>query len=107
MTISSFWDSTLKDVLLYIKAHTEQENRRFKERLNSDYNIATLTVTFICAVLNKKSIPSLEELYPSIFGTVRTEEEEEDYNRKLAKFQEEIFARKVELMNKNKRRELN
>ena len=83
MDIPSFWDSTLKDVMLYIKAYSEQENRRLKERLNDAYNIAQLTVTLSCAVISKKKIPTLETLYPSVFNP-QSQEDDEDYNRRVA-----------------------
>lgn len=104
MDIPSFWDSTLKDVMLYIKAYSEQENRRLKERLNDAYNIAQLTVTLACAVISKKKIPTLETLYPSVFNQ-QSQEDDEDYNRRVAQFQEEQLIRKFEMIAKNKRRE--
>lgn len=104
MDIPSFWDSTLKDVMLYIEAYSEQENRRLKERLNDAYNIAQLMVTLACAVISKKNIPTLETLYPSVFNQ-QSQEDEEDYNRRVAQFQEEQLIRKFEMIAKNKRRE--
>ena len=63
MSIDQFWDSTLDEIKLYIKAY----NDKLKEDISLAYMESKNTALFVGCVLAGKQIPSLLDLYPGLY----------------------------------------
>lgn len=100
MTPQQYWDSTLKEVTLYIDIYNEKTTNKQRANANNIYNMAYLTTMFIGCSLNKNNIPSVEELFPNLFDTTNDGLSKEEYDKRLAQFQEEQIIRNFERINK-------
>ena len=101
MNPQQFWDSTLKEVMIYIEVYSEKELQKQKMNVSMAYNIASLVNTFINYSFNNKKIPSIEEMFPNLFSeNIRDGLSQEEYDKRLTRFQEEQIARNFEKINK-------
>ena len=89
MTIPQFWTSTIGEIVLYLKAYTEREEARSKELLTSNYNIAYLTACFVGYTFDGKPIPSIQQLFPTVFTEENVEKEQEE--KALALYKEQML----------------
>ena len=105
MNPQQFWDSTLKEVMIYIEVYSEKELQKQKMNVSMAYNIASLVNTFINYSFNNKPIPSIEKIFPNLFSeNIRDGLSQEEYDKRLARFQEEQIARNFEMVNKARKK---
>ena len=87
--------------MIYIEVYSEKELQKQKINVSMAYNIASLVNTFINYSFNNKKIPSIEEMFPNLFSeNIRDGLSQEEYDNRLARFQEEQIARNFEKINK-------
>ena len=87
--------------MIYIEVYSEKELQKQKMNVSMAYNIASLVNTFINYSFNNKKIPSIEEMFPNLFSeNIRDGLSQEEYDNRLARFQEEQIARNFEKINK-------
>lgn len=100
VSIKEYWHLTIAEIKLVLNNYKELEEQRAKELAATIYNQATMTASFIGAMMSGKSIPSISDLYPSIF------KKEDLVDEEIDKRQLEIMkARLIEFtMNHNKQR---
>ena len=87
--------------MIYIEVYSEKELQKQKMNVSMAYNIASLVNTFINYSFNNKPIPSIEKIFPNLFSeNIRDRLSQEEYDKRLARFQEEQIARNFEKINK-------
>jgi len=87
--------------MIYIEVYSEKELQKQKMNVSMAYNIASLVNTFINYSFNNKPIPSIEKMFPNLFSeNIRDGLSQEEYDKRLARFQEEQIARNFEKINK-------
>ena len=80
--------------MIYIEVYSEKEIQKQKMNVSMAYNIASLVNTFINYSFNNKKIPSIEKMFPNLFSeNIRDGLSQEEYDKRLARFQEEQIAR--------------
>lgn len=62
-----FWDYTLGEIKLLIKAYTEKIQAENQQKLAYTYNSAVLIAMFVCKGFNGDKLPYIEEVYPNVF----------------------------------------
>lgn len=67
MTPEQYWNSTLKEVSLYVEVYNEKITTKQKINASNIYNMAYLTTMFIGCSLSKKDIPTLNQIFPDLF----------------------------------------
>lgn len=85
MTARDFWESDIGEITSTINAYTQ----RMKRRLAENYNHASMIATFTRQAFAGRDFPSLETLYPKLFGEQQTEKPKENPNNWI-RFKEEF-----------------
>ena len=67
LSVNEFWGMTIGELYMHFEAHRESEERRAKELLISNYNLAQVISTMVLRGLNGKQPPSISEFYPNEF----------------------------------------
>lgn len=83
---------TVGEILDVIQNYNKVKEEESKVLLLSNYNLAQMITNFISCSVNKKSIPSVYELYPDLFGQEQVEDKRDELAAGLLKEQWIDFA---------------
>lgn len=76
-----------------------------KEKLLMNYNLATMIALFVNNTMSGKEIPSINELYPAIYGEEKKPEEDDDYKAMMLYKEQMIdYANEYNLMRRDKKK---
>ena len=98
VSIKEFDELTLKELLLILEAYKDKKEYEAKRDAVMSYNIASMTAQFVSLNFNGKSIPKIEKVFSDTFKDTCGLSEEE-YNKRLARFQEEQLVAKFNRIN--------
>lgn len=105
MSIETFWDSSIDEIVDMINSHIREENRRKKQKVIDDFIIAEVTALNLAALFSKKEdrkIPKPWDYYKTMFAEEKEAYEAKEEERALEEYKEKRRAYVAEY---NKRRQ--
>lgn len=67
INIREYYDYSYAEILDSINAYNKQNEYILKQNTMNGYNVARMTANFVVCVLSGEDMPSIEDIYPSIF----------------------------------------
>lgn len=86
-----FWEMTLAEIMLVIKSHYEEEQRKQKNTTINNYNLATMVADFVGLSLNGKEKPNLYDIFPTLFKEECEEQQAERDKLAMALYREQML----------------
>ena len=83
------------EIQILFDGYAEKEKEEHKKTIASNYNMATMTSSFVSGALNGKKPPSLNDLYPDLFPIDRAQKIKQFEASMLAFANEWNLSRKV------------
>lgn len=86
ISIETFWDSSLNEILDMIESAAREEKRRRKEKIVDDFVIAEVTAMNIASMLfpdKKLRLPKPWDYYDRLFKEEKAVFEEKDQDRRF------------------------
>ena len=65
--IREYYDYSYAEILDSINAYNKQNEYILKQNTMNGYNVARMTANFVGCILSGEDMPSIEDIYPSIF----------------------------------------
>lgn len=82
---------TLAEMMIYFDCYEERESVKAKEIIVTNYNLAYSIALFINNSLNGESIPTINDLYPEMFGEAVKNEEKPVMDYNLIRIKEQLL----------------
>lgn len=102
--IQEYWDLTFGEIVIILKNYQKKEEARVKEQLSTTYNTAQLVASFVGLSMNGKDIPTIEEVFPSVFQKQVKEEDITEREVKAMALQKDIWVAYAERFNKQRQK---
>ena len=67
INIREYYDYSYAEILDSINAYNKQNEYILKQNTMNGYNVARMTANFVVCILSGEDMPSIEDIYPSIF----------------------------------------
>lgn len=67
INIREYYDYSYAEILDSINAYNKQNEYILKQNTTNGYNVARMTANFVGCILSGEDMPSIEDIYPSIF----------------------------------------
>ena len=67
INIREYYDYSYAEILDSINAYNKQNEYIMKQNTMNGYNVARMTANFVGCILSGEDMPSIEDIYPSIF----------------------------------------
>lgn len=67
INIREYYDYSYAEILDSINAYNKQNEYILKQNTMNGYNVARMTANFVGCILSGEDMPSIEDIYPSIF----------------------------------------
>ena len=67
INIREYYDYSYAEILDSINAYNKQNEYILKQNTMNGYNVARMTANFVGCILCGEDMPSIEDIYPSIF----------------------------------------
>lgn len=67
INIREYYDYSYAEILDSINAYNKQNEYILKQNTMNGYNVARMTANFVGCILSGENMPSIEDIYPSIF----------------------------------------
>ena len=67
INIREYYDYSYAEILDSINAYNKQNEYILKQNTMNGYNVARMTANFVGCVLSGEDMPSIEDIYPSLF----------------------------------------
>lgn len=67
INIREYYDYSYAEILDSINAYNKQNEYILKQNTMNGYNVARMTANFVGCILSSEDMPSIEDIYPSIF----------------------------------------
>lgn len=67
INIREYYDYSYAEILDSINAYNKQNEYILKQNTMNGYNVAKMTANFVGCILSGEDMPSIEDIYPSIF----------------------------------------
>lgn len=67
INIREYYDYSYAEILDSINAYNKQNEYILKQNTMNGYNVARMTANFVECILSGEDMPSIEDIYPSIF----------------------------------------
>lgn len=78
MDFQQFWDSTYKEIIMYIQAYNRREENKLKTYATMVYRLADIMCPSIARLLSEKAqYPKISAVFPGLFPEEESEEAEE------------------------------
>ena len=76
LTFDDFWNMTIKEINIFIKAIQERE----RDKYSNTYLQASLTANFVGFIINGKQIPPIHSVFPELYeDEARIAQAKQDY----------------------------
>jgi len=67
INIREYYDYSYAEILDSINAYNKQNEYILKQNTMNGYNVARMTANFVGCILSGEDMPSIEDIYPSLF----------------------------------------